>query len=161
MKRVTPWNVWAQLAAVAIAAAMFLSVSTSAQQRGQPPSAPPGGAAQPGQPAQTANMTGKGGFLDSADLLVRRIRFEAGARTYWHTHSQNQVIVAEEGEGLYQERGGAVRSFKPGEVVLLRAKVPHWHGAAAKVGVTQATMYGGTIEWGKPVTDEEYAGGRK
>lgn len=150
MRLVSRWKVVRRLA-LAGAAGMMLFVSTFAQQ----PAAPPA------QPAQTANMTGKGGFLDSADLLVRRIRFEAGARTYWHTHSQHQVIVAEDGEGLYQERGGAVRSFKPGEAVFLRAKVPHWHGAAAKVGVTQATMYGGTIEWGKPVTDEEYRGRKK
>ena len=147
MKPVSRWKVQMRLALASVAA-MVLFVSTFAQQ----PAA---------QPAQTANMTGKGGFLDSADLLARRIRFEAGARTYWHTHSEHQVIVAEEGEGLYQERGGAVRSFKPGEAVFLRAKVPHWHGAAAKVAVTQATMYGGTIEWGKPVTDEEYSGSKK
>ena len=153
MRLLSRWKVQMRLA-LASAAATILFVSALAQQ-------PAPQSSKPAQPTQTANMTGAGGFLDSADLLVRRIRFEAGARTYWHTHSQHQVIVAEDGEGLYQERGGAVRSFKPGEAVFLRANVPHWHGAAAKVGVTQATMYRGTIEWGKPVTDAEYAGGKK
>jgi len=118
-------------------------------------------AATPPPPGQTANMTGRGGFVDSADLLVRRIRFEAGARTYWHVHTADQVIIAEEGEGLCQEQGGPVRRFKPGESVLLHANVPHWHGAAANAFVVQATMYSGTIKWLEPVTDAEYAGKRK
>jgi quercetin dioxygenase-like cupin family protein len=106
-------------------------------------------------------MTGAGGFEDSADLLVRRIRFEAGARTYWHTHSDHQVILAEKGQGAYQMKGQPVKTFVPGEAVLLKPNVPHWHGAAPKAAVVQTTMYGGTIEWGQPVTDDEYLGKKK
>jgi quercetin dioxygenase-like cupin family protein len=140
---------------LAIVVATFMAVSTFAQQKPAAPAAP---AAPGAKPAQTANMTGGGGFLDSADLLVRRIQFDAGARTYWHTHSKDQVILAEEGVGAYQMKGGPVKTFKPGEAVFLKANVPHWHGAAPTTAVVQTTMYNGTIEWGKPVTDEEYAG---
>lgn len=140
---------------LAIVPAAFMVVSTSAQQKPAAPAAP--GA----KPAQTANMTGGGGFLDSADLLVRRIQFDAGARTYWHTHSQHQVILAESGEGAYQMKGEPVKTFKPGEAVFLKANVAHWHGAAPKAAVVQTTMYGGTIEWGQPVTDDEYLGKKR
>ena len=143
---------------LAVVPAAFMVVSTFAQQKPAAPAAP---AAPGAKPAQTANMTGGGGFLDSADLLVRRIQFDAGARTYWHTHSQHQVILAESGEGAYQMKGEPVKTFKPGEAVFLKANVPHWHGAAPKVAVVQTTMYGGTIEWGQPVTDDEYLGRKR
>jgi quercetin dioxygenase-like cupin family protein len=143
---------------LALVPAMLMFASTLAQQPAtQKPTAPQAPAAAP---TQTANMTGAGGFLDSADLLARRIRFDAGARTYWHTHSQHQVILAESGQGAYQMRGEPVKLFVPGEAVFLKANVPHWHGAAPRSPVVQTTMYGGTIEWGKPVTDDEYLGKR-
>ena len=143
---------------LALVPATLMVASTLAQQPAtQKPAAPKAPAAAP---AQTANMTGGGGFLDSADLLARRIRFDAGARTYWHTHSQHQVILAESGQGAYQMRGEPVKLFVPGEAVFLKANVPHWHGAAPKAPVVQTTMYAGTIEWGKPVTDDEYLGKR-
>jgi quercetin dioxygenase-like cupin family protein len=110
------------------------------------------------QQPQTANMTGKGGFIDSADLRVSRIRFEPGARTYWHIHSAGQVIVAEEGEGLYQEQGSGIRNFVPGQAAYLKPNIAHWHGATPKVAVVQATMYGGMLKWLEAVTDEEYLG---
>ena len=146
---------------LAVVPATFMVVSTFAQQKPPAPAAPAAPAAAPGQPTQTANMTGGGGFVDSADLLVRRIKFDAGARTYWHTHSQHQVILAESGEGAYQMKGEPVKTFKPGEAVYLKANVAHWHGAAPKAAVVQTTMYGGTIEWGQPVTDDEYLGKKR
>ena len=116
---------------------------------------------QPAAPPQTASMTGQGGFVDSADLRVSRIRFEPGARTYWHVHTTGQVIVAEEGQGLYQEQGGGIRKFLPGQAAYLKANVAHWHGAAVNAPVVQATMYGGTLNWLEPVSDDEYSGRKK
>ncbi len=155
------WRIQIGLA-LAVVPAMFLFVSTSAQQppSAQQPAAPAAGA-RAGQPTTTANMTGQGGFVDSADLMVRRIKFEAGARTYWHTHNQHQIIAAESGEGAYQMKGEPPKTFKPGEAVWLKANVPHWHGAAPKTGVVQSTMYGGTIQWGMAVTEDEYLGKAK
>ena len=152
MQSASQWRFGIGLA-ITLTAVVWLG-GVAAQQQ-----APP--AATPAPPGQTANMTGRGGFVDSADLLVRRIRFEPGARTYWHVHTADQVIIAEEGEGLCQEQGGPLQRFKPGQAVLLHANVPHWHGAAANSFVVQSTMYSGTIKWLEPVTDAEYAGKRK
>jgi quercetin dioxygenase-like cupin family protein len=134
------------------AVAVFVSAFTHASAQQQ---------SQPGSYQQAANLTGKGGFIDSPELKASRLRMEAGARTHWHIHPAGQVIVAEEGEGLYQEQGGAVKRFGPGQAVYLKANVLHWHGAAPNSGVTQATMYEGAPKWGDPVTDEEYAGKKK
>jgi len=55
----------------------------------------------------------------------------------------------------------AVRSSPICQAAYLKANVAHWHGAAANVPVVQATMYGGTLQWLDPVTDEEYSGKKK
>jgi quercetin dioxygenase-like cupin family protein len=148
MNRSSYWRVGIRLSFALMPAALVVG-SVFAQ---QPPAAPP---------PQTANMTGQGGFVDSADLRVSRIRFESGARTYWHVHTAGQVIVAEEGQGLYQEQGSAIKSFVPGQAPYLKPDVPHWHGASRSMPVVQATMYGGTLKWLEPVTDEEYSGKKK
>jgi quercetin dioxygenase-like cupin family protein len=145
MNRHSDWRFRIRLALL-VAPAALVFVSAFAQ---QPQTQPP---------PQTANMTGKGGFIDSADLRVSRIRFEPGARTYWHIHSAGQVIVAEEGEGLYQEQGSGIRNFVPGQAAYLKPNIAHWHGATPKVAVVQATMYGGMLKWLEAVTDEEYLG---
>jgi quercetin dioxygenase-like cupin family protein len=148
MNRSSYWRVSIRLSLALMPAALVFG-SVFAQ---QPPAA---------SPPQTANMTGQGGFVDSADLRVSRIRFEAGARTYWHVHTTGQVIVAEEGQGLYQEQGSGIKKFVPGQAAYLKANVAHWHGAASNVPVVQATMYGGTLKWLEPVTDDEYTGKKK
>jgi quercetin dioxygenase-like cupin family protein len=48
-----------------------------------------------------------------------RIRFEAGARTNWHLHSERQLLLIEEGQGRVQELGGPVRVLREGERVAL------------------------------------------
>jgi hypothetical protein len=70
VKRTFPWRFKIRLGLALLPAALVFG-SVFAQQPQQPPATPP----------QTANMTGKGGFVDSADLGVSRIRFEPGART--------------------------------------------------------------------------------
>ena len=97
-------------------------------------------------------------FQPTEGMLTRRLRFEAGARTNWHTHTHRQMIWAEEGRGLYQEMGEPVKQLVKDVPILTKANVPHWHGAAPDSYVVQLTIYGGDIKWGAPVTDAEYLG---
>jgi quercetin dioxygenase-like cupin family protein len=133
--------------------AVIAAVTASAQNRGATPGAPAAGA-----PAPNPNAVGVVEFQPIDGMLTRRLRFEAGARTNWHTHTHRQMLWAEEGRGLWQEQGGPVRELKKDEPVLTRANVPHWHGAAPDSSVVQLTIYGGDIKWGAPVTDAEYLG---
>ena len=105
-----------------------------------------------------SNFTGTVAVLDSKEMRTSRIRFEAGARTNWHTHTHRQMIWAEEGRGLYQEMGEPVKQLVKDVPILTKANVPHWHGAAPNSHVVQLTIYGGDIKWGAPVTDAEYLG---
>jgi len=88
-------------------------------------------------------------------------RFEAGSRTKWHSHSGGQIILVEEGVGLYQEKGGPVMELRAGETRYCPPGVLHWHGAAPDQGGTQFNVSRGEITWGDAVTDKEYTAPRK
>ena len=146
------WN--RSIGVLALGFAAFLGVTATAQNRG---TAPPAPAAQGATtPAPNPNATGVVAFQPIEGMNTRRLRFEAGARTNWHTHTERQMIWAEEGHGLYQEMGGPVKELVKDVPILTRANVPHWHGAAPDSYVVQLTIYGGDITWGAPVTDAEY-----
>jgi quercetin dioxygenase-like cupin family protein len=107
---------------------------------------------------RTPNLTGEGRFVDSSDMRASRLVFEAGARTHWHKHSHRQLLLIEEGLGRVQDRGEPIGALRASEPFYTKADVWHWHGAAPDQGAVQFTVYAGTIEWGDPVTDEEYLG---
>ena len=144
--------------------AAVLAVKVAGQNRGAAPPAPAQGAApsQQGAPATNLapnpNATGVVAFQPIDGMNTRRLRFEAGARTNWHTHTERQMIWAEEGRGLYQEMGEPVKELRKDVPILTKANVPHWHGAAPDSYVVQLTIYGGDIKWGAPVTDAEFLG---
>lgn len=104
------------------------------------------------------NFTGDIAIVDSSDMRMSRIRFEAGARTNWHVHSVGQILHAEEGRGRWQEQGGEVQAFVTGQPVYTKPNTPHWHGAAPDQAVVQFSVYSGTLEWQQAVTDQEYVG---
>jgi quercetin dioxygenase-like cupin family protein len=110
------------------------------------------------QPEQGRTITGEARFVDVSDQRLARLVFEAGARTHWHKHTDRQLLLVEEGLGLVQERGKPIRELRVGEPFYTEANVWHWHGAAPAQRASQLTFYGGTIEWGEAVTDEQYRG---
>jgi quercetin dioxygenase-like cupin family protein len=110
------------------------------------------------QPEQGRTITGEARFVDVSDQRLARLVFEAGARTHWHKHTDRQLLLVEEGLGLVQERGKPVRELRVGEPFYTEANVWHWHGAAPGQRASQLTFYGGTIEWGEAVTEEQYRG---
>jgi quercetin dioxygenase-like cupin family protein len=105
-----------------------------------------------------SNFTGDIAIQDSAEMRSSRIRFEPGARTNWHLHSERQLLLIEEGEGRLQEMGGPVRILRAGEPFYTEANVPHWHGAAPDQAAVQFSVYSGSLEWQEPVTNDEYQG---
>ncbi len=110
-------------------------------------------------PPQMPNFTGAVASVDAADVRSVRFRYEAGARSYWHVHDGNLVLLIEQGKGRVQMKGQAIREFGPGEPVLLPGNVPHWHGAAPKDGLTWVALsVGRKVTWMEPVTDDEYLG---
>ena len=98
---------------------------------------------------------------DSADIRALRLRFEAGARSNWHSHAGWQILAAEEGHGRTQERGEPMRELMPGgQPIYAGPGVVHWHGAAPDEHVVQLTFIGGPAgaTWFEPVSDDDYHG---
>ena len=88
--------------------------------------------------------------------------FEAGARTHWHTHS-DQLLFVEEGGLRYQVEGRPVADIGLHETAFLPRGVRHWHGAVpdqalTHVSVTFPNSEGEhlAIEWLEPVGDDVY-----
>ena len=108
-----------------------------------------------------ANFTGKIAVADSSDMRMSRIRFEAGARTNWHTHSAGQILLVEEGRGRLYEQGGDIVELRPGQPVLTKPNVLHWHGAAPDSHALQFSVYSGDLKWAEAVSDDEYLGKKK
>jgi quercetin dioxygenase-like cupin family protein len=117
----------------------------------QPPAAGGGGA--------SANYTGQTSNVDQAGMLPGRRRFEAGARSAWHTHPAGQLLFVEEGRLRVQRRGEPLKDIALHQSDFTGANVPHWHGATPDSHVIQASLsFGGIGPWLEPVTDDEYFG---
>lgn len=64
---------------------------------------------------------------DGVDVIA--VRFEAGARTYLHSHSVVQVLHVIEGRGTLATETERF-DVGPGDVVHVTPGEMHWHGAA-------------------------------
>jgi quercetin dioxygenase-like cupin family protein len=139
------------LSSLVVAGAALMIVAPSAQQQPTP--------ATGGRGSFASNFTGDVSVLDSKEMRMSRIRFNAGARTNWHLHSTGQLLLVEEGKGrLYEVGGGKVVDIKTGESVYTKPNVLHWHGAAPDSHAVQFSVYSGSLEWKEAVADDEYAG---
>lgn len=106
--------------------------------------------------AQSTFMGGNPSRLPSDKISTLRLKFPKGSRSNWHSHSWGQLLMAEEGHGLTQERGGKVRVISPGQPWFTKAGIEHWHGAAVDEDLVQLTIYEGDVKWLEPVQDAEY-----
>jgi len=110
------------------------------------------------QPRPNPNFTG--GVVTAVEENskgnIAHFRFGPGARTKWHSHEGGQIILVEEGVGLYQVKGGPVMELRAGETVYCPPGVVHWHGAAPHEGGVQFNVSRGGITWFGEVTDQEY-----
>jgi quercetin dioxygenase-like cupin family protein len=60
------------------------------------------------------------------------------------------------GEGWYQEAGKPARHLAPGDVVVTKKDVKHWHGATKDSWFEHLTITSGKSEFLEPVSDTEY-----
>jgi len=122
--------------------------------------------AQPAVPGPAEYFTGTvhiDRFLQPsapARVASANVRFEAGARTHWHTHPLGQTLIVTDGFGWAQREGGPVEEIRPGDVVCFAPGEKHWHGATATAAMThiaiQEALDGKVVDWLEKVTDEQY-----
>ncbi|WP_276481481.1 cupin domain-containing protein [Paraflavitalea pollutisoli] len=92
-------------------------------------------------------------------VAVGSVTFEPRARTKWHSHPAGQIILALDGVGYYQEKGGPKKLIRKGETVKCPPNIPHWHGASKDSGFVQVAITGrekGDTEWLDAVNEQEY-----
>ena len=106
---------------------------------------------------QSRFMGGNPSVVDSEEVRTLRLRFPAGSRSNWHTHSDGQLLMVEEGLGRTQVRGQSLQVIRPGEPWWTDAGVEHWHGAGIEEDALQMTIYSGTVNWMEPVSNDVYA----
>ena len=73
------------------------------------------------------------------DLRVFFVHFPAGARTAWHTHPSDQVLIVTEGRGVVATEESRVE-VGPGDVVVAPAGEKHWHGASETTAMTHIAV---------------------
>jgi quercetin dioxygenase-like cupin family protein len=90
-------------------------------------------------------------------MRAQRFFYEPGARSHWHIHTGEQVLVVVEGSGLLQWESTPARSLRPGDWVYVEPGVRHWHGAATESVFSHLAMTArGEVEWLGAVSEDEY-----
>ncbi|MCR5757515.1 MAG: cupin domain-containing protein [Selenomonas sp.] len=56
--------------------------------------------------------------------------FPQGTYNRWHSHKTGQILIATDGVGQHQLKGGKLETLHPGDVVYCPPGAVHWHGAA-------------------------------
>lgn len=109
------------------------------------------------QAKQNSNFTGTvTPIQENSQASIAHFRFEAGARTKWHSHERGQIILVEDGVCRTQLKGGPVQELHAGETTYAPPGVPHWHGAAPDQACTQFNVTRGPVTWLDAVTEKEY-----
>lgn len=119
----------------------------------------------PLQPADPSTFSGAafmrlvGAASAGESVKVYYVRFEPGARTNWHAHSGDQILLATVGKCRYQVEGEPPIDLPAGESVRFSPGTRHWHGAARnEMGEHIAiNLDVGETAWLHQVTDQEYA----
>jgi quercetin dioxygenase-like cupin family protein len=94
----------------------------------------------------------------SSGMRASRFVYEPGARSSWHTHDHEQVLLVEVGcgvLGIWGESEG--RRVVAGDWVHVAPGEKHWHGAQPDSTLVHvAVNAGGAAHWLEAVSDETY-----
>jgi quercetin dioxygenase-like cupin family protein len=114
------------------------------------------------QPGTTPQFTGTSTVMDGKDLSAARRSFEPGARTYWHSHDNGQLLLVEKGKMRAQKRGQPMKEYSVGDSDYTAPNIVHWHGAAPNEALVQINIgFGGGSKWYEEVSNDDYMGRKK
>jgi len=89
-------------------------------------------------------------------VTIAEVVFTPGARTYWHSHENGQVLLVTSGRGLLCAEGEQPQVVVAGDVVWTPPGQRHWHGAGPDSCLVHKAISMGTTAWDQPVTDAHY-----
>ena len=103
-----------------------------------------------------ATVTGEAWFdpvLPATDgTTITTVFFAPGARTFWHTHENGQILQVLAGRGLICTDGSPPREIAAGDTVWVPPGERHWHGAAPGSFMTHTAISLGATRWAEEVT---------
>jgi quercetin dioxygenase-like cupin family protein len=109
---------------------------------------------------RTATFTGTvygDALLDGSEgAAVTSVFFAPGARTFWHSHENGQVLHVLEGRGVVATQGDTPQPIGPGDLVWAPPGELHWHGGGPDSMVLHLAISLGQTTWHGPVSDDDY-----
>lgn len=81
------------------------------------------------------------------------VKFENGARTTWHYHTEMQILFVKEGEGFVEERGKTHFNIFPGDRIYIPKNVSHRHGANYNMTMVHLAINLGETIWENAVPE--------
>lgn len=93
-------------------------------------------------------------------VTINNVFFAPGARTYWHTHEQGQVLTVVAGQGWICVDGEAAQPIRSGDTVWIPKGERHWHGASSDSYLLHTAISIGKTEWQEEVADADYGKAR-
>ncbi|EMX0849381.1 cupin domain-containing protein [Pluralibacter gergoviae] len=89
-------------------------------------------------------------------ITINSVFFTPGARTFWHTHEQGQILQVIAGKGWICVAGESAQSIRAGDTVWIPASERHWHGAAQDSYMLHTATSLGKTGWQDEVTQDQY-----
>jgi quercetin dioxygenase-like cupin family protein len=89
-------------------------------------------------------------------VVINTVDFTPGARTFWHSHENGQILQVVAGRGLIQAGGGPVQVIRAGDTIWAPPGESHWHGAAPDSYLVHTAISLGATSWADAVSDAEY-----
>ena len=116
-----------------------------------------GGAVSEQRSATFSGVVWADSIMPTTDkVTIANVFFSPGARTFWHTHEQGQILQVTSGSGFVCVDGGEPQAIRTGDVVWIPANERHWHGARRdSYMVHTATSLGKTM-WEEEVAEAVY-----
>jgi quercetin dioxygenase-like cupin family protein len=84
-------------------------------------------------------------------VSINNVFFTPGARTFWHSHEQGQVLQVTSGRGWVCKEGEEPQAIRAGDVVWIAPHERHWHGASAETAMIHTAASIGTTTWQEEV----------
>ncbi len=90
------------------------------------------------------------------NITIANVFFSPGARTYWHSHEQGQILQVTSGRGWICVDGRQAQQIRQGDVVWIPADERHWHGAARDSYLVHTATSLGKTRWQEEVAQQDY-----
>lgn len=120
------------------------------------------GRAPAGTPTQVRSDTFTGTVYGDPVLpatdgtTIGSVTFTPGARTYWHSHTDGQLLVVTAGQGWVCTKGTTPEVVRAGDLIWVPPGEEHWHGGTADTIMTHLAVSLGPTNWADEVAQHDY-----